>query len=96
MHPSRQTCWLLLLPESTAPTDVWHVIYLNHMVASADAVLYIPDLQCAKRVLNTTRDAAYVFMDVFLMDACFSKFWGKNESRGSNAAADFVERVVSC
>ena len=34
--------WLLLRSVPTAPPDVWHVILSEHMVASADAVLYIP------------------------------------------------------
>lgn len=78
---SSEFTWLLLLPVPTAPPDVWHVILLDHMVSSADAVLYIPNLLCGRRVLNTSRDTAYVLLDVFLMEDCFSKCWVRDKFR---------------
>lgn len=62
---SSECTWLLLRSVPTAPPDVWHVILLDHMVASADAVLYIPSPLRGRKVLNTSGDGAYVLLDVF-------------------------------
>lgn len=41
---SSESTWPPQLPVPTAPPDVWHVVQLEHMAASADVVLYMAGL----------------------------------------------------